>query len=197
LAVGDVARARETAGQALELARECGERGHEAQALQMLGDIAAHGPQPDVAEARERHTAAMRLAEELGLQPLVASCQSSLGSLDALAGEATAASRRRQLAQQIFDELDMRSWHEQAEQEVTELGHLFIVARSQPDLYDFLSQELGGAEKIRVLLDRRHGEQRPRLDELTEERRRAERRREQLDQDLRDWGFAVAPRRHG
>jgi hypothetical protein len=68
---------------------------------------------------------------------------------------------------------------------------------AQPDLYDFLSQELGGAEKIRVLVDRRCGEQRQRLDDLTEERRRAERRREQLDQDLRDWGFAVAPRRHG
>jgi len=62
-----------------------------------------------------------------------------------------------------------------------ELGHLFIVARSQPDLYDFLSQELSSAEKIKVVLDRR----------------RAERRREQLHQDLRDWGFAVAPRRHG
>jgi hypothetical protein len=179
-AAGHVARACETAVQALDLAREYGERGHEAQALQMLGDIAAHGPRPDVAEARERYTAAIRLAEELGLQPLVASCQSSLGSLDALAGEETA-----------------RSWREQAEQEVTELGHLFIVARSQPDLYDFLSQELVGAEKIRVLLDRRRGEQRQRLGELTEERRRAERRRAQLDQDLRDWGFAVAPRRHG
>ena len=110
-----MSRARETAGQALELARECGERGHEAQALQMLGDLAAHGPRPDVADARERYAAAMRLAEELGLQPLVASCQSSLGSLDLLAGDETAAARRR----------------------------------------------------------------------------------EQLDQDLRDWGFAVAPRRHG
>jgi len=59
------------------------------------------------------------------------------------------------------------------------------------------SQELVGAEKIHVLLDPRRGEQRQRLDDLTEERRRAERRREQLDQDLRDWGFAVAPRRHG
>src|SRR5262245_52799986 len=196
-AAGHVSRARETAGQALELARECGERGHEVQALQMLGDLAAHGPRPDVADARERYAAAMRLAEELGLSPLVASCQSSLGSLDLLAGDETAAARRRGMAQQIFDELDMRSRQEQAEQEVTELGHLFIVARSQPDLYDFLSQELVGAEKIRVLLDRRRGEQRQRLDELTEERRRAERRREQLDQDLRDWGFAVAPRRHG
>ena len=55
------------------------------------------------------------------------------------------------------------------------------MARSQPDLYDFLAQELSGAEKIRVLF----------------ERRRAERRREQLDQDLRDWGFGVAPRRVG
>jgi len=53
----------------------------------------------------------------------------------------------------------MPSAQEQAEKE----------ARSQPDRYDF----------------------------LTEERRRAERRREQLDQDLRDWGVVVAPRRHG
>src|SRR5262245_22448768 len=30
-----------------------------------------------------------------------------------------------------------------------------------------------------------------------EAHRRAERRREQLDQDLRDWGFAVASGRHG
>jgi hypothetical protein len=105
--------------------------------------------------------------------------------------------RRRERAQQIFDELDMRSWQEQAEQEVTELGHLFIVARSQPDLYDFLAQELSGAARIRVLLDRRRGEQRQRFEELSEERRRAERRREQLDQDIRDWGFGVAPRRLG
>ncbi len=40
-------------------------------------------------------------------------------------------------------------------------------------------------------------QQRQRFDDLTEERRRAERRREQLDQDLRDWGFGVAPRRLG
>ena len=49
------------------------------------------------------------------------------------------------------------------------------------------SQELVGAEKVHVLLDPRRGEQRQRLDDLTE----------QLDQDLRDCGFAVAPRRHG
>jgi hypothetical protein len=56
---------------------------------------------------------------------------------------------------------------------------------------------LSGAGRIEVLFDRRRGEQRQRFEELTEERRRAERRREQLDQDLRDWGFGVASRRLG
>ena len=78
----------------------------------------------------------------------------------------------------VFDEPNMRSAREPAEKEVMELGHLFIVARSQPDLDDFLSQDLSGAERIKVVLDRRRGEQRQRF-------------------DLRDWGFAVSSRRHG
>ena len=75
-------------------------------------------------------------------------------------GDAVGADQRRAQAQRIFDELDMRSWQQPAEKEVTELDHIFIVARSHPDLYDFLSQELSGARNIRVLLDRRWGEQR-------------------------------------
>ncbi len=197
LADGQHQRARETARQALDMAREHGERGHEAQALHVLGDIAARGAPADPTEARARYGEALRLAGELGLRPLAASCLLSLAALDAGMGDGEGAARHRAQARQAFDELDMRSGREQAEKEVTELGHLFIVARSQPDLYDFLAQELSGAEKIRVLFDRRRGEQRQRLDDLTEERRRAERRREQLDQDLRDWGFGVAPRRVG
>ena len=197
LADGQHARALETAREALDMAREHGERGHEAQALQVLGDIAARGAAPNPPEARARYEEALRLAETLGLRPLVASCVLSLGALAARLGDGKDAMRQRAQAQRIFDELDMRSGREQAEKEVTELGHLFIVARSHPDLYDFLAQELSGAERIRVLFDRRRGEQRHRLEELTEERRRAERRREQLDQDIRDWGFGVAPRRVG
>jgi class 3 adenylate cyclase/tetratricopeptide (TPR) repeat protein len=197
LADAQYQRAHETARQALDMAREHGERGHEAQALHVLGDIAARGVPPDPVEARARYEDALRLAGELGLRPLVATCLMSLGALDARLGDGASAARRRAQAQQTFDELNMRSGREQAERELTELGHLFIVARSQPDLYDFLAQELSGAERIRVLLDRRRGEQRQRFEELTEERRRAERRREQLDQDLRDWGFGVAPRRPG
>jgi tetratricopeptide (TPR) repeat protein len=195
LAAGDHARALETARQALDLAQECGERGHEAAALQVLGDVTARGAAPDLRAARGHYEAALRLAHELGLRPLAASCHLSLGELDARTGDETAAAERRGQAQRISGELGLRAWQQQVEQEVTELGHLFIVARSHPDLYDFLSQELSGAQRIRVVLDRRRGEQRQRYEELTEERRRAERRREQLDQDLRDWGFAVASRR--
>jgi class 3 adenylate cyclase/tetratricopeptide (TPR) repeat protein len=197
LADGQHQKALDTARQALDMAREHGERGHEAQALQVLGDIAARGAPADPSQARARYEEALRLAAELGLRPLVASCLLSLGALESRLGDVEAAAQRRSQAQRAFDELDMRSGREQPEKEVTELGHLFIVARSQPDLYDFLAQELSGAARIRVLLDRRRGEQRQRFEELTEERRRAERRREQLDQDLRDWGFGVTPRRHG
>jgi tetratricopeptide (TPR) repeat protein len=197
LADAQYERAHETARQALDMARAHGERGHEAQALHVLGDIAARGVPPDPVEARARYEDALRLAGELGLRPLVAACLMSLGALEARLGDGTSAARRQARAQQTFDELNMRSGRGSAERELTELGHLFIVARSQPDLYDFLAQELSGAEKISVLFDRRRGQQRQRFEELTEERRRAERRREQLDQDLRDWGFGVAPRRHG
>jgi tetratricopeptide (TPR) repeat protein len=197
LADGQHQKALDTARQALDMAREHGERGHEAQALQVLGDIATRGAPANPSEARARYEEALRLAAELGLRPLVASCLLSLGALESRLGDVEAAAQRRSQAQRAFDELDMRSGREQPEKEVTELGHLFIVARSQPDLYDFLAQELSGAARIRVLLDRRRGEQRQRFEELTEERRRAERRREQLDQDIRDWGFGVAPRRLG
>ena len=197
LADGQYQRALDTAQQALDMARQHGERGHEAQALHVLGDIAARGALLDPGEARARYEDALRLARELGLRPLVAACLLSLGALERRLGQDESAARHRAHAQHMLDELDMRAGREQAEREITELGHLFIVARSQPDLYNFLAQELSGAAKIRVLFDRRRGEQRQRFEELTEERRRAERRREQLDQDLRDWGFGVAPRRLG
>jgi hypothetical protein len=69
------------------------------------------------------------------------------------------------------------------------------VARSNTDLYDFLSQELAGARGIEVILDRRQGERRESVRVSVEERRHAARRRAQLDEDLRNWGLAVSPLR--
>ncbi len=68
------------------------------------------------------------------------------------------------------------------------------MARSNTELYDFLTQELSGAQRIKVILDRRQGERRQPAGATAEERRSAERRRAQIEEDLRNWGLAVAPR---
>ncbi len=109
-------------------------------------------------------------------------------------GDDVSAKRHRVAADALLRELDMRAWQDQRETEVTELGHLFIVARSNTDLYDFLSEELSGAQRIKVILDRRHGERRQPAGLSAEERRQVERRRAEIDEDLRNWGLAVAPR---
>ena len=63
---------------ALELARRLGERGHEAYALQMLGDLAGKAVPPDVERTSEHYRAALALAEVLGMRPLAAAIASSL-----------------------------------------------------------------------------------------------------------------------
>ena len=73
--------ARACADRALTLARERGERGYEAWALRLLGEIASHHDRPDVATAEAHYGAAMALASELEMRPLVAHCHLGLGRL--------------------------------------------------------------------------------------------------------------------
>jgi hypothetical protein len=63
---------------ALELARRLGERGHEAYALWLLGELAGKGVPPDVERASEHYRTALSLAEALGMRPLAAAIASSL-----------------------------------------------------------------------------------------------------------------------
>jgi hypothetical protein len=53
---------------------------------------------------------------------------------------------------------------------------LLIVARDQRDLYDCLQHAYGDSEEITVLLDRRQGERRRRIQPVAGERRYGERR---------------------
>jgi class 3 adenylate cyclase/tetratricopeptide (TPR) repeat protein len=64
----------------LETARRRGERGHEAYALQLLGEVAARGPSPDFDVAAEYCRAGLTLAETLGMRPLAAALARSLPS---------------------------------------------------------------------------------------------------------------------
>ena len=63
---------------------------------------------------------------------------------------------------------------------------LLIVARDQGDLYDCLQHAYGDSEAITVLLDRRQGERRRRIQPVAGERRHRDRRSlPSLEHDLR------------
>ncbi len=81
LLADQVENARAGADRAVMLARGRGERGYEAWALRLLGDIASHHARPDVTAAAAHYGAAMTLAFELDMRPLVAHCHFGLGRL--------------------------------------------------------------------------------------------------------------------
>jgi hypothetical protein len=72
LLADQVENARACAERAVMLARRRGERGDEAWALRLLGEIASHHARPDVPTATAHYDAAMPLASELEMPLLVA-----------------------------------------------------------------------------------------------------------------------------
>ncbi len=68
---------------------------------------------------------------------------------------------------------------------------LFIVARDQPDLWDRLRKDFAEDKEVHVILDRRRGERRQRVQPPTRERRWDYRRRASIDTDLRYRSFVI------
>jgi tetratricopeptide (TPR) repeat protein len=113
------ADALEPARRALSLARQRGERGHEAWALRLLGEIASHHAHPDVATVESHYGAAMALATELGMRPLVAHCHHELGKLHRRTGDRARAGEHLVTATTMFREMDMGLWLAKAEATLT------------------------------------------------------------------------------
>jgi tetratricopeptide (TPR) repeat protein len=67
-------------------------RSQQAQALHLLGDIAAHHGPPEVKEADASYRQALTLTEKLGMRPLQAHCHRGLGTLYANTGRPERAS---------------------------------------------------------------------------------------------------------
>jgi class 3 adenylate cyclase/tetratricopeptide (TPR) repeat protein len=197
LAAGKPPRAAEMARGALELARASGERGHEAYAHHLLGEIAVRGDAPALDEALEHYQTALGLAEKLGMRPLVGWAHLGLRAALAGAGRHAEAETLGATGATLLHELGIRVGPDRAATEVTEHGHLFIVAPSNSELYEFLTQELAGDPRLRVVLDRRQGEPRHDGGSTVYEGRNGERRQTQIEEDLRNWGLAVAARRQG
>jgi hypothetical protein len=79
LLAGRADEATRHAEQAVRVARERGDRGTQAHAFRLLGEIASDPTPPDVGTAEARYREGLALADELGMRPLVA--QSSTGAL--------------------------------------------------------------------------------------------------------------------
>jgi tetratricopeptide (TPR) repeat protein len=115
LLAGRLEEAHALAEQALTLARAHQERSHQAYALRLLGDIAAHRDPPEVEEAEASYRQALALAEELGMRPLVAHCYLGLGTLYTASGQWEQAHAELSAAIALYRAMDMTFWLPQAE----------------------------------------------------------------------------------
>jgi class 3 adenylate cyclase/tetratricopeptide (TPR) repeat protein len=103
------------ASRALTLARNLGERGHEAWALRLLGEIASTRDPPDVATAEGYYGEAFALASDLGMRPLLAHCHLGLGTLYSQMRKLEQARSELATAIELFRSMDMTFWLERAE----------------------------------------------------------------------------------
>jgi tetratricopeptide (TPR) repeat protein len=110
-----VENARACADRAVMLARGRGERGYEAWALRLLGEIASHHGPPDVATAAAHYGAAMTLASELEMRPLAAHCHLGLGRLYRRTGQREQAQEHLNSATGMYGEMGMTYWLEKLE----------------------------------------------------------------------------------
>ena len=112
---GRLEEAHTLAERTLALAREHQERGHQAYALRLLGEIAARREPRRARQAEAHYRQALALAEELGMRPLQAHCHLGLGTLYATIGQQEQARTELSAAIALYRAMDMTFWLPQAE----------------------------------------------------------------------------------
>jgi tetratricopeptide (TPR) repeat protein len=112
---GRLEEAYALAERTLALVRERQERGHQAHALRLLGDIAARREPPEVEQAEVHYRQALALAEDLGMRPLQAHCHLGLGTLYVKTGQRQQACTELSTAVDLYRDMDMTFWLPQAE----------------------------------------------------------------------------------
>jgi tetratricopeptide (TPR) repeat protein len=121
LLAGRLEAARTQAESALSLARERQERGFQAWALRLLGEIAAHDTPPTIEPARAAYQQALALANELGMRPLQAHCHRGLGTLYRQTGQSEQARAELSTAIEMYREMAMTFWLPETEAALTEI----------------------------------------------------------------------------
>ena len=112
---GRLEAAHDLAEGAMALTRRHQERGNQAYALRLLGEIAARREPPDVAQAEAHYQQALALAKELGMRPLLAHCHLGIGKLYRRTGKPEHAREHLTTAATMYREMGMRFWLEQAD----------------------------------------------------------------------------------
>ena len=112
---GRLEEAHALAEQALVHARGHQERGRQAYALRLLGDIHTRHDPPEVEPAETFYQQALALADELGMRPLLAHCHLGLGTLYARIGRPEQARAELSTAMALYRAMDMTFWLPQAE----------------------------------------------------------------------------------
>ena len=113
--VGHLEEARTLAERALAIACEYQQRGHQAYALHLLGEIAMRRDPLDVAPAKAHYQQALALAEELGMRPLQAHCHRGLGTLYATTGQRQQARTALMAAIDLYRGMEVTFWLPQTE----------------------------------------------------------------------------------
>jgi tetratricopeptide (TPR) repeat protein len=114
----------------LEFSRAHQERGHEAYALRLLGEIAARQQPLEAEQAAAHYRQALALAEELGMRPLQAHCHCGLGTLYSQTGRLEEARAALATAIDMYRAMEMTFWLPQAE---TALAHVGAVPAPRAD----------------------------------------------------------------
>jgi len=109
-----------------------------------------------------------------------------------LAGDRARAEEYVVTAFMLFRGMDVPYWVGRCGEEMMQLGEIFVVARYNPQLYDYLQREFSHEERIRIIMDRRVAERRQGADSPPGERRQGDRRQHQdVDTNLRERGFVI------
>jgi tetratricopeptide (TPR) repeat protein len=115
LRAGRIEDALQQAQHAVDVCRQHHQRGHEAWALRLLGEVAAQRHPAEVEQATGHYQQALTLAEALGMRPLQAHCHLGLGILYTKLGQREQARAELAAAVERYRAMDMTFWLPQAE----------------------------------------------------------------------------------
>jgi tetratricopeptide (TPR) repeat protein len=122
LLAGRREEASDLAARAQELARLHKERGTQAYALHLRGDLATRREPPDVAPAEVHYQQALALADKLGMRPLQAHCHRGLGTLYRQTGQSEQARAELSTAIDMYRDMEMIFWLPETEAALAAVG---------------------------------------------------------------------------